>query len=477
MKTYSGVKKSAFQKIFMKMLFVFSLFFVHFAWSLASPPGSSPDEDAHLTSIYCVNLTGNTPCEKLNSKIVNIGYCFLFDSNQDASCDQYSTDQTSDASRSQWLNLYYLTLSKFAHNDIEFSTILMRSFNSFIITLVLTLIYFLLPTKIFVTSILTWLIVNLPLGFYLVSSINTTSWLLIFTLCLSLISYLIYEKKYNNPILIICGIFLFFLSKESRPDTVLITVIILFAFLPLGFIKSNKIYIQNFQRVISFLLFLYLLSLIWERSGIGFSNREVAINLWEHLYRVTSIPLGVFGGWGLGSLEIDMPAIVSVCSNFLILGVILYSLKYSNFNSNLSKIYLGLFIYLIPLFVIYKSKLQVGEWYQPRYILPLFIPLIFLSILDIVGDKKFTRNFIFIVGSIATVSYLFAIHTTIRRYAFGLDNFVLNLNDNYEWWWQSTNMVSPLIVVLLGVASYSYILYFLTIEIQKSNDFLNNRRY
>jgi hypothetical protein len=288
---------------------------------------------------------------------------------------------------------------------------------------------------------------------------------------------LIYEKKYNNPILIICGIFLFFLSKESRPDTVLITVIILFAFLPLGFIKSNKIYIQNFQRVISFLLFLYLLSLIWERSGIGFSNREVAINLWEHLYRVTSIPLGVFGGWGLGSLEIDMPAIVSVCSNFLILGVILYSLKYSNFNSNLSKIYLGLFIYLIPLFVIYKSKLQVGEWYQPRYILPLFIPLIFLSILDIVGDMKFTRNFIFIVGSIATVSYLFAIHTTIRRYAFGLDNFVLNLNDNYEWWWQSTNMVSPLIVVLLGVASYSYILYFLTIEIQKSNDFLNNRRY
>ena len=467
------MKKTLTPKIITTIIFVFALFFVHFAWSLASPPGSSPDEDAHLISIYCINDSGSTPCKSLNSQIVNIGYCFLFDANQNASCDQYATQKTEPATRSQWENYYYKVLSNFATEDIELSTILMRGFNSLIITLVLTLIYFFLPTKIFVTSLFVWLITNLPLGFFLVSSINTTSWLLIYTICLTVITYLIYSKMEWNIVLIICGIFVFFLSREARPDTVLITGLILFAYLPLGFIRYTNRIILSLQKIISLLLFFYIIKFIWDRSGIGYSSREIGINLWEHIYRITSIPLGVFGGWGLGSLEIDMPAIVSVSSNFIILGLILYSLKFSKFNTNLSKIYLASFIYLIPLFVIYKSRLQVGEWYQPRYILPLFIPLIFLCILDLVNNQKFTKRFIAIVGSIATLIYLIALHTTIRRYTFGLNDFAINLDNDYEWWWKSTYIISPMFVILLGLSSFTYILVFLYLRFEKEKHFSN----
>ncbi len=183
--------------------------------------------------------------------------------------------------------------------------------------------------------------------------------------------------------------------------------------------------------------------------------------------------MGVFGGWGLGSLEIDMPALVSVSSNFIILGLILYSLKFSKFNTNLSKIYLASFIYLIPLFVIYKSRLQVGEWYQPRYILPLFIPLILLCILDLVNNQKFTKGFIAIVGSIATLIYLIALHTTIRRYTFGLNDFAINLDNDYEWWWKSTYIISPMFVILLGLSSFTYILFFLYLRFEKEKHFSN----
>lgn len=461
-------------KILLNTVFLISFYLLHFTWSLSSPAGSSPDEDAHLISIYCIKETGTTPCENLNQKIVDIGYCYIFDSDQSAMCDLYSSNKSANAStRSQGENYFYKTLSYFASDNLELSILLMRGFNSLLITVIFGLIYFFMPLKIFVTSVSTWLIVNLPLGFFLVTSINTSSWLLIFTIVITLIAYLSFTNTNLSAALILMGLFFFFLSKEARPDTVLVTACILISYFPFLFniFKNRKIFYIQFM--FSIIFFVVFVKLIFDRSSIATSVREFGIPIWEHLYRITSIPLGVFGGWGLGSLELDLPSLVSVTANFLILGLIFLSLKFSSLESIFSKFYLTSLIYMIPLFVVYTSKLQVGEWYQPRYILPLFYPLIFISIFDILKIKKNYKNIIVIIGFFTLIIYTTSLHTILRRYTFGLGDFILNLNHNYEWWWQLKFMISPMSVLILGSISFSYLLFFIYTQLKKIPDFSN----
>jgi len=443
------------------------LFLVHVSWSLVSPVGSSPDEDTHLNSIYCLSKFDKSPCDSLNERIVNIGKCFYLDSNQPASCDQYVTNKIAPVSRATVETIFYRTLSKFAKQNIDSSVFQMRIINSLIAVLMLIIIYLISPIKIFISAILTWLIVNIPLGFFLVSSINTSSWIISFSILFSVLIYLIYTTSSFLDIKIILAIFIFLIADNTRPDTKLIAMSILVSTLPMAAInlkQSNKKVMFYFLTLVVFFILLFG---ILTRSKIADLGRVNPIPIWEHLYRITSIPLGVFGGWGLGSLEIDLPALVSVSTNFLILGIIILALKNSTLQVNFSIIMFSLLIYLIPLFVITRSNLQVGEWYQPRYILPLFIPLIFACINSIIHFNISKSSILIITYTVSVISFAMSMHTVVRRYSHGSELLVLNLNSNYYWWWSLDYIPDPMQVILFSITAYSLIYLILFKLIQK----------
>ena len=276
----------------------------------------------------------------------------------------------------------------------------------------------------------------------------------------TLIYKIVNENKYIE-IKFILAILIYFITTTARPDTKLIASVIIISYLPL-INQHLKLNTYKFMvTIISVLLTLFFLYNIWERSSIANLGRVIPIPIWEHVYRITSIPLGAFGGWGLGSLEIDLPALVSVTTNFLILGILVLSLKFSNLILNFSKFVLLIFIYCIPLFVIIQSNLQVGEWYQPRYILPLFFPLIFLCINSLLNSEKIITSLIFFISSLGTFSFVIALHTTARRYTHGSENFTINLNSNFKWWWSSELLISPMLTILMGTLSYTIIFYLL----------------
>jgi len=115
----------------------------------------------------------------------------------------------------------------------------------------------------------------------------------------------------------------------------------------------------------------------------------------------------------------------------------------------------------------------VGEWYQPRYILPLFFPLIFLSITSILNDRKIFNSLFYFVSIIGTLSFLTALHTTARRYTHGSENFVLNLNSNFKWWWSDQLVISPMFVISIGTFSYLLIFFILIKRLQSIKNFSN----
>ena len=113
-------------------------------------------------------------------------------------------------------------------------------------------------------------------------------------------------------------------------------------------------------------------------------------------------------------------------------------------------------IFLPILFVLVQSKLRVGEWLQPRYILPIFYVIVGLSLIVIfksinVASLGVVVN---ILSLFSSLSFIFGLHTLYRRYTVGLDQFNLFFHDNNSWWWNQSLYTRPVLFYLIAVTAY-----------------------
>jgi hypothetical protein len=194
---------------------------------------------------------------------------------------------------------------------------------------------------------------------------------------------------------------------------------------------------------------------IWNRSNIA-NYRESEISVWEIITSLPSIVTGVFGGWGLGSLETTMPPVTYVGSFVTVLALLFYGLRFMNSSEAVSIFLIGLFAFIVPLFVLLRSNLRVGEWYQPRYILPIFYVLIGLSLIVIFRSfhAKSLSIIINLIFFLSSITFTFALHTFYRRYVEGLDNFNLFFKATNSWWWEFTNFPSAFAFFAFTVTIY-----------------------
>ena len=144
------------------------------------------------------------------------------------------------------------------------------------------------------------------------------------------------------------------------------------------------------------------------------------------------------------------------------------AVRYANYLELQSIFTQIVFIFSIPLFVLTRSNLRVGEWVQPRYILPIFYGLIMLSLLIILKNSNMISKYsLFIMGAFTNIAYSFAIYTTLRRYTVGLSKFDFNLASNNSWWWDFKFIPSPFTVYLFSSLSFLILSIFIGILINK----------
>ena len=157
-------------------------FLISAGWAFVSPPGSSPDEDAHLTTIWCQSEYGSKSCAEVPLRVVEIGKCYFLDADAIPNCQNEIPNTSTAPERILSENLYYLTLSKFINSqNIEQSIILMRIFNSLILALIVSFIVLISAQRMAYATVLGIMIVNIPLGYFIISSINSSAWPFIFT--------------------------------------------------------------------------------------------------------------------------------------------------------------------------------------------------------------------------------------------------------------------------------------------------------
>ena len=435
-------------------------FLILVGWAVGSPPGSSPDEDIHLSSTWCYAKYQGANCESIPLRVIEIGKCYFLDSGTNSNCEKNIANIEAPPERFYSGNNYYNFFSNFVSlNSIDNSTVSLRIVNSFLSSLAIFVVVLLTSRAIYIPFLISWLVVNIPLGFFILSSVNPSSWLYIFAFMFLPLTYRIFARPFSIPLFafkILAIITAFLLALEARFETLMFAAVFSASLLPIIFSSDIKNQIvRSVLYIFTFFVTARLAVMIWNYSKLV-DYRDYEIGKWEILTNLPSIITGAFGGWGLGSLETTMPPITHIGSFVTIILLVFFSLRFINGSEAISLLLLGIFLVLIPSFVLVQSKLRVGEWLQPRYILPIFYVIIGLSLIVIFKSLNLQSLVVILnlVSFISTLTFAFALHTLYRRYTVGLDQFNLILTDKDSWWWNQPLYAKPILLYVTTVIVY-----------------------
>ena len=456
------------------------------SWSFASAPGGSPDEPAHLVSIYCFNDKYSKSCQSVSannydlSSVKNVSACYLYQRDRGVSCEITNIFETLTFNQTELFSpfgeyRYYKYLSIFSTDSYIISLLSMRIFNGTLLAIFILLSYLAFPLKLRSTFLLSTIIVLIPLGLYIATSINTSAWLVIGTIGFWSSAYAIFHDiKFRengvakNIFLISLALVSFHIATSSRFDGIYIILISLSSIFLIFVVQLitnqlNRIFAEKLSRFLVLISLLFITSfafyLFRAKANIAFVDSQ--FNIYDRLFQnfedLPHLLLGPFGSWGLGWLDIWLSPITYISMYLAVFGVVFFTIRSLSFEQLVSVLFLSGSVILLPIFVLQSSGYLVGEWVQPRYILPLYFPLFGLLMLSATVKRSYLNQVqLTLLVTLVALAHSFALHSNIERYVRGQNTYSINLTVNQEWWWD--NFVSPNLIWLIGSASFLIIL-------------------
>ena len=454
--------------------------FALMCWALASPVGSSPDDDFHLASIWCAGGDKVNECRTVadeNKRAVPAAIvqrvCFAHKPKQSAACQGTSFDSgqfglvaTARANfQGLYPPLYYRTMNLFVGSNIVLSVILMRIFNILLLVGLATVLFVLLPVNRRPPLVWGLAISCVPLGLFLVASNNPSAWAIISagTLWISLLGY--FESSGAKKVgLGLIAALATVIGAGARADASVYAVVaiavvfLLKARLNRHWIKSAILPLAMGATAAAFFLTTQQSSVA--TSGLpGYADPGKALSwqqlLFSNLLYVPYLWAGVFGhAPGLGWLDTSVPAVVWVGGLGSFAALVFTGLVSQSTRKLLAlSLVLGT-LWLFPTYILMRTGNVNGAGVQSRYILPLVILLSGVALLQI-GDVRLRLSKAQVVALVSTLSVAnaIALHFNMRRYITGSDITSWNLNTNAAWWWNIP--VSPMSVWAVGSLSFA----------------------
>lgn len=440
------------------------------AWAFASPIGSSPDEDYHLVSIWCGQGERSELCEsgskenevRAPTALIVSANCFAFNPENSSNCNLPPHEEFSPTTRSNssggYPPVFYWVMSFLASPNMEFSVILMRLLNAAIFVFLISVTVFVSPAKVRKPIIGGIFASIVPLGMFLIPSVNPSSWAVVSASITwaSLVGFYYSQSNLKRNLLLSISLIATFLGAGARTDAAVYVgiALVVASLLSWNQIRTKPYMLLQASSVLPIALFFYFTSgsssIATPTSiGQGFDYRLAISNLLE----LPSLWVGALGGWGLGWLDTRMPSLVFVVSVFVFSGIVFYGLLIRKKLKNLALSLLLVAITLIPLYVLINENLTVGSNVQPRYLYPLLIIMAGVSLWGIrVGKTHLNQAQIFVVAIALSIANSVALHSNIRRYVTGIDVGGYNLDREVEWWWSTAP--SPMAIWLIGSLAF-----------------------
>jgi hypothetical protein len=463
---------------FRKIIFVQIFFLALLAsWALSSPIGSSPDDDFHIGSIWCANGQNSTECEILDdtSEVgiasvaipAKFNICFAFQPDKSGECKASDIGWTTTrANIDLYPSLYYKIQHLFVSEDWAKSILSIRLFNALIASVLFGFALYLSGKDLKGPALASWTFSLVPLGFFLVPSINPSSWAYI-GIATNWVFQIIAMKRRSTTsssrlpwLLYYFSAFLCIASRSDAAVYVAVSGILVYLLASDKPIRINRSATLPPVIVLAASALSVLITEQGRNFGLtqgGYSNQPFIERVFYNLIHLIEYPAGALGlTWGLGWLDTPIPPFVSIVGISLLAILLFGSWVDAPKTKILVVVSLLLFVATMLIYVLNQGGFVVGEVVQPRYILPLIPLLIGLSTYlskEPANMMKAGMRRQMIISMLVTANAM-SLYTNIRRYVTGTDEiWTLSLNRNIEWWWPNF-VASPNLVFAVGTLAF-----------------------
>ena len=463
------------------------------AWVVASPVGASPDEDFHVGAMWCPPPIEDSGCQigtKDGRKAVIVPQtlakenvtCYAYDHDNSARCTFAASDDLT-APTLRWDDGNYpWGYYQFAHLFVQHSTnravLTLRVFNTLLaITLLGSIIALAdsgLRRAIAVALTTAWL----PMGFYFIAGMNPSSWAMTGTFAFAAGLLAATRSVGARRIgLIACAVAGAVLACTSRGDSAFFLFVISVAL---------ACAVRPCARLVPEAIVACAASLagIWVMSGTNASANLATTEasaaspgrraiFMQNLEAIPTYLAGFVGhrigpGWN----DVSYAGTVSYGALIVVCAVICWALVSLTWRKAVSSFVILGAIVGVPVVIGVQGRFSNVEFYQPRYMLPLFAVFMLMLLApsparDEGGRSLGSRPFRVpqgvagrvgtgLVAAVWALTNARALYLVIERYAFGhtahgmpIDLSTRNLSDGNEWWWPNAP-VGPMTVWVVG---------------------------
>lgn len=453
------------------------------SWALASAPGSAPDDNYHMASIWCADdgcpgVPGE-PTLRVPPVEVHGAACFSQDPDRSAGCQTDLPDDmrlgkptgVGNWNGHSYPPVFYATMHLLITGELDSSILLMRMFNGVLITVVVTGLVLALPRRLKPLGVVPLLITSVPLGLTLFTSTNPSSWAIAGSALIWPALYASFETEGRRRAvllgLVLVGVLM---AAGARGDAALFSI----GSIGLVLLMRWKELLTHKAIVVVGLVGMAVAGAFLLTSGQatvvvsgGFGIEPDKVRPWHQvaIANLQQLPVLWAGSLGFGFmasagwLDTPFPALVGFSAT-VVWAVYVFGSWREMFASKAFAVFgVGSAMIVYPVVMLGLSGVFVGTGFQPRYLLPLLVVLTGVSMLSrAVVASPFTLFQSMLATVALAVAQSLALRTQIRRYVTGLDGGGFNLDQQREWWWDLP--VSATATWLVGTVAFAVLAWY-----------------
>lgn len=442
------------------------------AWATASPPGSSPDEDFHLTSIWCptpldgscrtrVGADGGTEVSAPHV-VVAAAACTAFQEDASGACVDGLGNDPVWASRVDdglYPGGFYDVMHLFVGDDVSASVTTMRIANGLLAIALFTAVTLLSPASSRRLMTYGFLAVSVPMAVYLIASVNPSGWAFtgIAVAWAAMHGAITQDARGKRYALVGTAVLAAVIAASARAD----------AGAYLGVVSAGVVAL-HFRTVRRRWRLLVLPAVVTAVGVVGFlsASQTDALGgmdgtagpgdgnlLFANILELPRLLVGMQTD-SLNWFDTPLPAIAWVPLVLLAGALAFLGLRVVDAPKLVALLGMVAVFATLPLLLLQRSGVPVGLEVQSRYIAPL-VPVIMATALwnprtraaaALTGGQT-VLAYLALVGAHSAVLYI-----QIRRFVTGLDAGWVNLNYRVEWW---DSPVSPMATWLVGSLGFA----------------------
>jgi hypothetical protein len=350
-------------------------------------------------------------------------------------------------------------MSIFASTNADASILAMRIANAVLFVGLLTALAALLPPGLRRAAVLPIAVTAVPLGMFLIPSVNPSSWALLSGagLWVAMVGFVGAQERWRQVALGALTVVFTVVGAGARGDSAAYAGLAIVVALILTFERGRDWYrglaLGAALSVIAAIIFLNA----GQSGGVAVDDASpITLRLIvENLLALPTLWFGVLGSWNLGWLDTAMPALVWAGTFVVFIGFVFSGLRRMSPRKGIVVALAGAALVAVPMYIMVNEGSYVGAGVQPRYTYPLMV--IFAGLAAWHGRRfvpTFSRIQWALIAILLSMSNAVALFFNIKRYVTGLEVGGYNLESAPEWWWPWLG-VGPYWVWLVGSLSFA----------------------